>query len=81
MPKLSVVDRSGGPSGQVRSRGCDPGQRDASVGGMRRSLEQPGLLEPVDDVGDAGRVDHQARPHLAERHLATPRKREEHQGL
>ena len=74
-----LVDRGGRPHGQPTPFRGQFGQRGPAVGGMGDPPDQALLLEPVDDVGDAGGVDHEPLPHLAERQRSPPGEQQEHQ--
>src|SRR6185437_498612 len=59
-PEQHPVDGLGGPERQRPAVIGELGQGSPSVGGVRDPTDQALLLQAVDDVGDAGRVDHEA---------------------
>src|SRR5262245_18552752 len=69
-----------------RLGGLAPGRQDlrehrATVARVRNPADEPGALEPIDRVGDAGPVDLQALADLAQRQRATAGEVEQHQRL
>ena len=64
-PELHLVQRLCRLGGDRPARLGDRGQHATTIGGVPPPLDQPPLLEPVDGVRDARRMDHQALAHLA----------------
>ena len=76
-----AVYRSGGLLRQLTTRGRDLGQGGSAVGGMRKAGDQTLLLQAVDGIGDAGRMDLEPGTDLAERQSPGPAEQEQHQHL
>ena len=80
-PETHGLDRLGGAQGELSTVRGELGQDDATVGVVGHPADQTVAFEPVDDAGDAGRMDHQAVAHLPHRQRTAPGEQQQHQNL
>ena len=66
-PDVDRGDRLGGIGDDSAAGVGDLAEGGAAVGGVGDAAHEALILETVDDVGDAGGVDHEALAHLPER--------------
>ncbi len=80
-PKVDGRKRGLGLDNQLVSSGRQRRQCCSAVRGVRHPLDQPVALEPVDGVGDAGRVHLKALAHLAQRQRSRAGERQQCQSF